>query len=54
MGLNKNLKRYQGHHILMVANSGAEATNKFQRNINDGYDIVTLTTMHKIWGRPSN
>ena len=33
----------------MIANGGgAEATNNFQRNINDGYAFVTLTTMHKI------
>ena len=40
-GLNKNLKDIKG--ILMVANGVAEATNNFQRNINDGYAFVTLT-----------
>ena len=38
----------------MVTNGGAEATNNFQRNINDGYAFVTLTMMHKIWGQTSN
>ena len=38
----------------MIANDGADATNNFQRNINDGYVFVKLTTMHKIWGRTSN
>ena len=27
----------------MIANGGAEATNNFQRNINDGCAFVTLT-----------
>ena len=38
----------------MIANGSAEVTNDFQRNINDDYAFVTLTTMHKIWGRTNN
>ena len=41
-------EKYQGHRLLMIVNGGAEATNTFQRNIDDGYDFVTLTTMHTI------
>ena len=38
----------------MVANGGAEATNNFQRNMNNGYAFVTFTLMHKIWDQTSN
>ena len=34
----------------MVANGDAEAAIYFQSNINDnGYVLVTVTMMHKIW-----
>ena len=51
-GLNKNLEDIED--TVYIANGGAEATNNFQRNMNDGYAFVTLTTMYKIWGQSSN
>ena len=35
----------------MIANGSADAMNNFQRNINDGCALVTLTMMHTIWGQ---